>query len=281
MKEYLWTLDGGRLQYQSSYNKDCGLHWFFVPGGPGLGSEALSDLTQLLKHKIPGTIWHFDLPNDGSNVLLYKPLSHWRSALIQAISAFDKVIVVAHSTPGMYIQTLPELEEMLEGIVLIGSAPDASWQKTFQQYCEKHTDLFIQEAEKKYQNKPNNENLRNLLIACAKYCFATEKSIEQGQALFKKLPINYGASEWSSKNFDSENYQSLWIPIKIPSLIMTGSEDHITPLHLFKNNPAYQRGNILLDEIKGAGHYPWFENPRETLMAFEKFCFLLESQKIK
>jgi hypothetical protein len=59
------TLDGGPLHYQSSSAQD--LNWIFIPGGPGLGSEALSGLTTLLSAKIPGTIWHFDFPNDGSN----------------------------------------------------------------------------------------------------------------------------------------------------------------------------------------------------------------------
>ncbi len=68
MKEYLWALDGGRLQYQSFY-KNSDINWLFLPGGPGLGSEALTDLTGLLRDKIPGVIWHFDLPNDGSNIL--------------------------------------------------------------------------------------------------------------------------------------------------------------------------------------------------------------------
>lgn len=135
-EQYLWTLDGGRLQHQSSY-KNSALNWLFLPGEPGLGSEALAGLRQLLKDKIPGTIWHFDLPNDGSNILNDKPISDWRSSLIQAITAFDKVMLVAHSTPGMYIQTMPELENVLQGLVLIGSAPDASWQKEFGGFCKK------------------------------------------------------------------------------------------------------------------------------------------------
>src|SRR3990167_6744537 len=125
MKQYLWTLDGGRLQYQSTY-KNSAINWLFLPGGPGLGSEALTDLTQLLKDKIPGVIWHCDLPNDGSNILDDKPISNWRSSIIQAITALENVVLVAHSTPGMYVQTMPELEKLLHGIVLIGSAPDAS-----------------------------------------------------------------------------------------------------------------------------------------------------------
>ncbi len=270
MKNYLWTLDGGRLQYQSSTGNSP-INWLFLPGGPGLGSEALASLTEELKDKIPGVIWHFDLPNDGSNLLKDKPLSNWPAAIIQAIKALDKVVLVAHSTPGMYVQTLPELEDLLHGLVLIGSAPDSSWQKTFADYCKQNEDPNILEAEKKYTENPNNETLRQLLIASAKYCFITKKTLIAGQKLFKQLPINEQAAAWSSRHFDSENYSAIWIPKKIPTLITSGSNDPITPLAFYSANKRYHRNNILIKEIDAAGHYPWFENPQEIISIFEEF----------
>ncbi len=276
MKQYLWTLDGGRLHYQSTY-KESKINWLFLPGGPGLGSEALADLTQLLKDKIPGVIWHFDLPNDGSNILENKPISNWRSALIQAITALENVVLVAHSTPGMYAQTMPELEKLLYGIVLIGSAPDASWQNRFEEYCEKNKDPVITEAEKEYIENPNNENLRKLLIAAARNCFVTEESIKAGKALFMRIPVNHNASEQAAKHFDSEKYQATWIPQTINTLITTGSIDPITPLKLFQNE-KYKRKNILLREISEAGHYPWFENPNEVVQAFQEYVRKFRTQ---
>ncbi len=205
MKNYLWTLDGCRLQSQSmAFNSE--LNWLFLPGGPGLGSEALGSLTKLLKNKLPGVIWHLDLPDDGSNLLKDKPLSNWEAAIIQAVKAFDKVILVAHSTPGMFVQTMPELEGILQGLVLIGSAPNSSWQKTFADYCKNNVDPLILNAEKEYNENPNNETLRQLLIASAKYCFTTDTTLVAGKELFKKLPVNHLAAEWSSQNFDSEGY---------------------------------------------------------------------------
>ena len=232
MKSYLWTLDGGRLQYQSSY-KNSELNWLFLPGGPGLGSEALTGLTELLKNKIPGAIWHFDLPNDGSNILKDKPISNWRAALIQALTAFEKVILVAHSTPGMYVQTMPELETILQGLVLIGSAPDASWQKIFVEYRKNNIDSVIIEAEKEYIKNPNDETLRKLLIAEAKNCFITEKSLRDGKELMMTIPINHAATEQASKSFDSEKYKATWVPQYLNTLIMAGSSDSITPRKFF------------------------------------------------
>lgn len=274
MKQYLWTLDGGRLQYQSSHNPGA-INWLFFPGGPGLGSEALTGLTGLVKQKIPGVIWHFDLPNDGSNVLQDKPISNWRTALNQAIAAFDNVILVAHSTPAMYVQTMPELEDSLAGLVLIGTAPDASWQKIFADYAKAHTTAAITAAEKDYIEHPHDETLRKLLITAAKHCFVTEQSLLDGQALFRSLPINHAANELAAQAFDAEKYKATWIPQNLNTLIMAGSSDHITPFSLFKSNRDYQRKNILMKEVPGAGHYPWFENPSGVVDAFVEFTKLL------
>jgi pimeloyl-ACP methyl ester carboxylesterase len=275
MKEYLWTADGGRLEYQSSHETNM-INWLFLPGGPGLGSEALAKLTQLLKDKIPGVIWHLDLPNDGSNILKDKSITNWRSVITQAVKAFEKTILVAHSTPGMYVQTMPELEELLYGCVLIGTAPNASWQKTFVEYCKNNTDANITSAEKEYMVHPNNESLRKLLIAAAKYCFVTEKSLTEGKELFAKIPVNHLASEEASIGFDSEKYQATWIP-KITTLITTGSDDHITPINLYSNNPEYKQKNFLIREILGAGHYPWYENPSAVTNAFQDYVRKLYS----
>ena len=271
MKHILLDIRWWKLQYQSAHNSSE-INWLFLPGGLGLGSEALASLTGLLKEKIPGVIWHFDLPNDGSNVLKDKPISNWRSSIIQATTALDKVILVAHSTPGMYVQTMPELEGILHGLVLIGSAPDSSWQKTFAEYCKNNADLAILNAEKEYTENPGNESLRQLLIAAAKYCFTNKKSLIAGKELFKQIPVNHAASEWSSEHFDAEHYNATWIPQKTPTLVTTGSNDNITPLKLYKDNKIYQRENILIKEIDAAGHYPWFENPKEIIRVFEEFC---------
>ena len=91
--------------------------------------------------------------------------------------------------------------------------------------------------------------MRELLIAAAKYSFSTNDSIQKGKQLFKSLPVNHAANDWSEKNFDSENYKATWIPQNIPALIMTGTDDHITPLELFKVNEKYQRRNILIKDI--------------------------------
>jgi len=270
MKSYLWTLDGGRLQYQSSY-KNAEINWIFLPGGPGLGSEMLSGLTELLADKIPGVIWHFDLPNDGSNLLKDKFILNWRAVITQAVLAFKKVILVAHSTSGMCVQTMPELEKMLHGLVLLDSAPSVLWQKAFAIYRLNNMDSAIREAEKGYSENPNNQSLRKLLIAEAKNCFVKKESLIKGKELFMKIPINNHANQEFSKSFDAGKYHATWIPQTVKTLITAGAHDHITPLHLFSDNAFYQRENIYFREISEAGHCPWFENPDEIARVFQEY----------
>lgn len=65
MKENLiWTKSKARLKlvhqdHNEKYN------WLFLPGGPGLGSESLCNLIEILP--LPGAIWYLYLPGDGSN----------------------------------------------------------------------------------------------------------------------------------------------------------------------------------------------------------------------
>ncbi len=267
----LWTQDGARLQLQSASPDVHGLNWLFLPGGPGLGSESLSDLTRALKLVLPGNIWHLDLPGDGSNRLHDKPISGSRKALLQAVSAFECVILVAHSSLGMFAQTIPELESVLRGLVLIGSAPDVSWQAQFATYTTTLADSDADLAAAKYAEHPGDETLRSLLIAAAGNSFVTDATLFAGRALMRTLPINSRASQHESDVFDSDHYRASWIPTCINALIINGEFDHITPHSLFKNNPQYQRSNILVREIPGAGHYPWFENPQEVKAAFLAF----------
>lgn len=54
--------------------------------------------------KLPATIWHPDLPGDGSNKTPddEQHFSHWSDALLEAVSLLNNVILVAHSTSGMH-----------------------------------------------------------------------------------------------------------------------------------------------------------------------------------
>ena len=65
--------------------------------------------------------------------------------------------------------------------------------------------------------------------------------------------------------------QAKWIPKTIPTLILAGAEDRITPLKLFRNDKRFNQKNITFKSIKAAGHFPWIENPAEVAEAFNVY----------
>lgn len=274
-KRYLWSKSGARLQFIKSQGGHP-LNWLFLPGGPGLGSESLCQLTKGLS--LPGTLWHLDLPGDGSNVTSdnIKSFKNWPKALVEAVDTFDNVILVGHSSGGMFALDLPLLEEKLLGLVLMDSAPDTSWQIALAEMMKTTPIPELKRLDKIYRQNPNNKTLKELTITSAPYFF-TSDGLKEGISLLQSLPYNYETCNWAEEHFDP-HYKARWIPIKLPTLILAGSHDYMTPLTLFSNLKEFIRDNILIREIKNAGHFPWIENPKEVSTVFNEYVQILSSK---
>lgn len=271
----IWTKSKARL---TCLHNDNGTkyNWLFLPGGPGLGSESLHELTDLLS--LPGTMWSVDFPGDGSNIKERDAnFSHWQQALIEASHALENIILVAHSSGGMFALATPALEETLTGLILMDSAPDAGWMTLFGEYVEAHPLVEVQSLQLLYEKNPSNDLLKKLTIACAPY-FSIEKNIAKIVSMLNSLPFNYKSHLWAEKNFD-QTYKANWVPQSIPTMIFAGDLDHITPLKLFSESKAFQRKNIVIREIKNASHFPWIDNPVQVKKLFEEYYQWLTSLK--
>lgn len=269
MYESLWTKSNARLQI-SKNTSGKNLNWLFLPGGPGLGSESLLPLIDILS--LPGKIWRLDLPGDGSNTQNNREynFSLWFDALIEAVSALDNVILVAHSTGGMYALATESLSNKLKGLVLMNSAPDYSWRNSFADYVNSHPILQMIELHEHYSQNPSNELLKQLTILSKPYLF-TEEGMSKDLTFLNNLPYNYLSCEWSDKNFDDQ-YKSAWIPNNLPTLIFSGDQDKITPLELFKCNSSFNHPMITMKTITRAGHFPWIEQPTEVMELFNQYA---------
>jgi pimeloyl-ACP methyl ester carboxylesterase len=264
---YLWTELGARLKLVRTGAGE-NLHWVFLPGGPGLGSEALAPLTSLLT--LPGTLWHLDLPGDDSN--LKGSFKNWKPALLEAVTALENVILVGHSKGGMLALATPELQRCLKGLILLDTTPDMSWREQFARRVlhfplSQETKVEMKKLEAAYRKKPSNNSIMKLTVAGASFMFRKE-NLEKGVKFLRDLPYNYKAFQWTEAHFDP-TYKARWIP-KIPTLILAGEDDMATPLQLFQKK-EYQRSNILMREIKNAGHFPWMENPADVVAAFNEY----------
>jgi pimeloyl-ACP methyl ester carboxylesterase len=225
--------------------------------------------------QLPGNTWEVDLPGDGSNTTENDTeyFSYWSQALVEAANALPNVILVAHSSGGMFALATPPLEHILLGLVLMDSAPNASWQQSFTQYVHANPLPVAQKLQILYEQNPSDALLKELTMACAPY-FSTKRSLQKMLSLLATLPFNYRTQLWAAQNFD-QTYQAKWIPRTLPTLIFSGDQDSITPLKLFTEINDFQRENILIREIMNASHFPWLDNPEDVKKTFSDYQTLL------
>ncbi len=272
-KNYLWTASQARLQLVRS-SEGRNLQWLFLPGGPGLGSESLSPLIDILK--LPGNMWRLDLPGDGSNTTSNnaESFSHWSQALIEATQALKNVILVAHSRGGMFALATPDLEKNLTGLVLMTTAPDMDWQKDLESKLVDYPLPEADEADNIYRKSPSNALLRDCIIAAAPRMFFTKEGLKKGVQFLSQLPFNYEVFQWAEEHFDP-TYKAQWVPERIPTLILSGDKDIAIPLKHFEQRNEYKRDNVLMKAIENAGHFPWIENPQSVIAAFNEYMRML------
>lgn len=170
----------------------------------------------------------------------------------------------------MYALSLQELEGFLEGLILLDSAPNARWQASFAEIVRDFPVPGLEVLQERYEKHPNNQTLKEVTLASAPYLF-TQRGQAFGIESLRSLPYNYETCRWSEKYFD-QTYQAKWIPETIPTLILAGEKDLVTPLRLFKDEKRFNRDNIIFKSIKGAGHFPWIENPTEVAEAFSAYA---------
>jgi pimeloyl-ACP methyl ester carboxylesterase len=247
------------------------MNWLFLPGGPGIGSESLHELVDTVD--VPGRAWLVDLPGDGSNVgapgAPADPYSVWPQVLLEAAQAVDHPVYVGHSTGGEYLLSTPGLAGCLAGLVLISSAPDASWLPVYQEMVAKNPlpdgGRAFEIAKAHYESDPTNDNLRAIAVESAPWSFIGP-GIATGRQLLTRMAYNQDAVRWSAQHFDRD-YQLAWWPTTLPTLIVSGSADRIVTQSLWQAN-RFQTDNVIWRVIAEAGHFPWIEQPDTVRDAF-------------
>jgi pimeloyl-ACP methyl ester carboxylesterase len=260
-----WTKSGVRLR--ARVRREGTLNWLFLPGGPGIGSESLLELVDALD--VPGTCWTVDLPGDGSNTdppgAGPDPYNGWPRVLIEAAEAVPNPVYVGHSTGGMYLLSTPALEEVLVGLALISTAPDASWLPEFAAMTERHPLPEVVAATAAYEQDPTDENLAAIAVHSAAWNFSPG-TVEVGAELLARMPYNGAAVAWSAQHFD-DTYTATWWPRRLPTLIISGADDRIVTQALW-DKPRFQHDNVLHRVIEGAAHFAWIERPEGVAAAF-------------
>jgi len=269
MDQVQWTPSGVRLRLRAG--RPGKLNWLFLPGGPGIGSESLHELVDTVD--VPGNRWLVDLPGDGSNVdapgAPTDPYRLWPQVVLEAADAVRCAVYVGHSTGGEYLLSTPALAGRLDGLVLISSAPDASWLPVCHETMRNDPLPAAEQASARYQSEPTNDNLRAVAVASAPWNF-TRHGVARGADLLARMPYNEDAVRWSDANFD-HNYELAWWPTTLPTLIVSGAADRIVTQALWESE-RFSTPNVIRRVIADAGHFPWIEQPSAVRDAFTELA---------
>jgi len=264
-RDEFWTPSGVRLRCRARRTGD--LNWLFLPGGPGIGSESLTELVDTVR--VPGTSWLLDLPGDGSNVdapgAPTDPYELWPGVLLEAARAVPNPVFVGHSTGGMYLLSVPELEQVVVGLALVSTAPDATWMPVFEAMTQRHPLPGVEAAAAQLEARSDDESLRAVAVASAPWNF-TPAGVEAGAQLLARMPYNLPAVEWSAESFD-RTYAHSWWPHALPTLVVSGGEDRIVDQSLW-DDTRYTGPHVLRRTITGGAHFPWIEQPDQVRAAF-------------
>ncbi len=275
MPNLFHTPSGVRLRQHSQ--REGAFNWLLLPGGPGIGSESLIELAYAMD--VPGSIWLVDLPGDGSNRNApgapADPFAVWPQVLVEAAQALPNAVFLGHSTGGMYLLATPQVEKHICGLVLVDTAPDASWHPRFVAMTEVNPLPEVAAAAAVYEADRRDENIAAIAVASAPWNF-TSAGLAAGRALLARMPYNSAAVDWSDAHFD-HIYSARWWPETLPVLVVAGAEDRIVWQGGW-NEPRFHGVNVEFAMISGGGHFPWIENPREIARVFKGFSSRLKAK---
>jgi len=264
--------DENRVRYQL-YRSKAGMayNWLFFPGGPGADSRYLTSLIDTLD--IPGNAWLIDLPGNGDNTENLPEgfsFDKWLEILPTIPARFQNPIYVGHSFGGIMPLLFPELGQTLTGLVLLNTTPSL-WFDAAREAAQKFQLPDLTSAMNGFTQNPMQVTFENALSACLPYYFP-KKSLGLGSQLLSGLPFPFQVAAWGQMKAAEMCSRINWIPNNLPTMIVGGEYDAMTPFTLFRNDPRFKLPNINMFEIMGAGHMPWVEQPQKVCQLFQEFA---------
>ena len=262
----LWTKSGARLRLIRS-NAGEKINWLFLPGGPGFDASYFLSFTVDLQ--VPGSIWHLDLPGNGSNP---KPESfdffQWRESLVEATKTLHNVVLVAHSFGAIFTLMCPELESELVGLVLLNGA-STSWSDAFKSIREEKQLPSLDKAKQLYDNDRSDAAFKRLSLAAADYYF-TPESADQGREILQQTAMAHAPFDWAVSNIFA-GFEASWVPTELPTLVIGADHDYTVPFSIMTNDSRFQRDNIEMTCLKNASHFPWLQQKQALMDCLVRF----------
>ncbi|MBY0281364.1 MAG: alpha/beta hydrolase [Alphaproteobacteria bacterium] len=273
LPRYLYDENHTRFQLVKSVPGKEVINWLFLPGGPGVDSNCFTGLVDSMN--APGNYWLIDLVFNGSNehypnftTDVYK---QWKDFLVSAVNKFESPILVGHSFGGYLPLFCPQLEDCLKGLVILNSVP--TLQSELFAKCAIENNLpLLGEAQALFVEKPTLKNLKALYLLEAFYFFSSNNQAHGIEQIVSKLEFCLSTEHWWYKEGAQYYSKIKWIPKKVPTIIIGGAHDFITPIGIFQQDLRFNRSNIKMINLVDAGHFPWLEQPQLVNKALTDFC---------
>lgn len=257
-------------------NTQDSLNWIWMPGGPGVESDYFVPLIEEVE--LPGTLWLVDFPGNGRHLTgtaADQDFDAWFDLFLPFLRQFEHPVFVGHSFSGMFPLLFPELESILSGLVILNAAPTL-WFDAAADYARQKGLPEIAPVVDQFLEAPSEKTFHAFLDAALPYFFPQEH-LDKGRAFLAHTYWRYEAAVWWQKKALEISFSAQWIPEHVPTLIICGSEDGITPSILFQNDGRFQRDTIDLSLVKNAGHFCWIDQPQAVARKLQTFAKTLAS----
>lgn len=196
-------------------NSTADFNWLCLPGGPGADAKYFNTLLEHLT--LPGKTWLVDFPENGDNIKNANyDFDQWDQCLLAMVNQFDNPIIIGHSFGGMYPLLFPELENILNGFVILNGTPCSPYEEA-EKLAKKHNVAPLSDDMQRFSENPNQETFDKALLTCLPYYFPPQ-SFDKGRKLLENLCVNYHAAVWGVRKLNSNDFSARWIPQKVPTL---------------------------------------------------------------
>ena len=232
------------------------LNWVFIPGGPGLGPEYLSNFLSY-QSKLKGSVFTLELPKHCKDFDDHEILINLEEDINQILTELDNVILVGHSFGGMLLQSINLQENSYFKIILLCSPPNLNCfdiaKNSYINFSEQEKESIML-SEKNYSKNKNNTNLQILFKAWAPY-YTTYDNFNIYAQMIDKCSFDFEFHEWGNRFFNNFFDSNRRIPKN--TIAISSELDKICPSSLFRDYVNQLEDFYILPTSQ---HFPWIQN---------------------
>lgn len=159
----------------------------------------------------------------------------------------------------------PNLAKKAQKLILLSTLPKSIFGKEKGSYLE---DPEVATKIAAFKKDPSDKRLQDLIVDLAPLYFPPS-ALKEGIVMLKEDTYSHKAYLYLQKAMLAP-YEAQYIP-QIPTLILSGLEDIVTPLRYFQEDVRFHKPFVSIKGIEGANHFPWIEKIEDTAHTISSF----------